>query len=209
LGKKNQTPLMAGVVQGALVATEEHCRFCFDVLIAQLKEHRLPLATFGNKDLKAPLFVTWKVDNGDGEYTLRGCIGNFSDLHLGDGLTDYALSSGLQDSRFSPISLNEVNSLMVAVSLLIDFEDAQHVYDWEVGIHGIRISFHDGQKARNATYLPEVALEQNWNHEQAVHSLIRKSGFRGPISNSILGSIKLVRYKSSKAHLPYHKYKKL
>lgn len=69
--------------------------------------------------------------------------------------------SALKDSRFSPITRDEFPKLYVSVSILRHFEDGADYLDWEVGVHGIRIEFHNekGNK-RTATYLPEVAPEQ-------------------------------------------------
>lgn len=49
----------------------------------------------------------------------------------------------------------------VSVSILRHFEDGVDYLDWEIGVHGIRIEFHNekGNK-RTATYLPDVATEQ-------------------------------------------------
>jgi AMMECR1 domain-containing protein len=47
------------------------------------------------------------------------------------------------------------------VSILTNFEEANDFMDWEVGVHGIRIEFHnENGSRRTATYLPEVAPEQ-------------------------------------------------
>lgn len=69
--------------------------------------------------------------------------------------------SAVKDSRFSPITREELTKLHVSVSILRHFEDGADYKDWEVGVHGIRIEFHNekGSK-RTATYLPEVATEQ-------------------------------------------------
>lgn len=69
--------------------------------------------------------------------------------------------SAVKDSRFSPITREELTKLHVSVSILRHFEDGADFTDWEVGVHGIRIEFHNekGNK-RTATYLPEVATEQ-------------------------------------------------
>ena len=40
-----------------------------------------------------PLFVTWNVITRHGERRLRGCIGTFEALGLGEGLSSYALTS--------------------------------------------------------------------------------------------------------------------
>lgn len=89
-------------------------------------------------------------------------FGHFLDS-LGE-LISFLLSlceSAFKDSRFSPITRDEFSKLHVSVSILRHFEDGSDYLDWEVGVHGIRIEFHNekGSK-RTATYLPEVAPEQ-------------------------------------------------
>ncbi|XP_018395207.1 PREDICTED: ubiquitin-like-specific protease ESD4, partial [Cyphomyrmex costatus] len=70
-------------------------------------------------------------------------------------------TTGSHDSRFNPITRDELSRLHVSVSILRHFEDGVDYLDWEVGVHGIRIEFHNekGNK-RTATYLPSVAMEQ-------------------------------------------------
>uniref|UniRef100_T1IBQ3 AMMECR1 domain-containing protein n=1 Tax=Rhodnius prolixus TaxID=13249 RepID=T1IBQ3_RHOPR len=76
----------------------------------------------------------------------------------------------VKDSRFNPISRDELTKLHVSVSILRHFEDGADYTDWEVGVHGIRIEFHNekGNK-RTATYLPEVATEQGVGEEAQPH----------------------------------------
>jgi len=85
--------------------------------------------------------------------------------------------SAFKDSRFDPLREEELTSLDLGVSLLVNYEECSHAYgewnyyevsflylnrriDWEVGIHGILISFSDERKSYSATFLPEVASEQ-------------------------------------------------
>ena len=82
-----------------------------------------------------------QYDVSSSSYELRGCIGSLSPLPVATALTKYALLSALRDQRFAPIHPSEVSLLRVAVSLLVEYEDCQHVYDWQVGIHGIVIQF--------------------------------------------------------------------
>lgn len=63
----------------------------------------------------SPLFVTWKTSR---DQRLRGCIGTFSELNLHSGLKEYALTSALKDTRFDPISRDELPRLTVSVSIL-------------------------------------------------------------------------------------------
>lgn len=57
------------------------------------------------------------------------------------------------------MSIAEVSSLEVDVSLLVDYELASSPLDWEVGKHGIMIDY----KGYSGTFLPEVAAEENWD----------------------------------------------
>ncbi|XP_073727250.1 nuclear protein AMMECR1 isoform X2 [Misgurnus anguillicaudatus] len=113
----------------------------------------------------------------------------------------------LKDSRFPPMTRDELPRLFCSVSLLTNFEDVGDYLDWEVGVHGIRIEFFNekGSK-RTATYLPEVAKEQGWDHIQTIDSLLRKGGYKAPITNDFRKTIKLTRYRSEKLTMSYAEY---
>jgi AMME syndrome candidate gene 1 protein len=86
-------------------STKEHCRFCFEVLIAKLVELPPPVFPKTVPDITVPLFVTWSYAKG---LKLRGCIGTFQPRPLSSSLPEYALTSSLKDPRFRPISIEEV-----------------------------------------------------------------------------------------------------
>ena len=159
----------------------------------------------------APLFVTWNTLSSrhgqPSEPTLRGCIGTFEDQPLSIGLPEYATISALHDTRFSPISAREMPRLQAAVTLLTDFEEADDPYDWDVGTHGIRLSFVDRGQRFGATYLPDVASEQGWDHDETLYSLVRKSGWVGGRSRWKSLDLKVVRYQGKKASLDYPEFK--
>lgn len=54
-----------------------------------------------------------------------------------------------------------------------------------VGEHGIKIRFKTKSsgsgsgRSYSGTYLPSVAAEQGWDHEQTMLSLMRKAGWQG------------------------------
>lgn len=152
-----------------------------------------------------PLFVTWKIGR---DKRLRGCIGTFSAMELHNGLREYALTSAFKDSRFAPISRDELPRLTVSVSILQNFEEAQGHLDWQLGVHGIRIEFltERGLK-RTATYLPQVATEQGWDQVQTIDSLLRKGGYRAVITQELRKSIKLTRYRSQEIQMHYKEYR--
>jgi uncharacterized protein (TIGR00296 family) len=165
-----------------------------------------------------PLFVTWLIGS---EQKLRGCIGTFTPMNLAQGkifkfgifaliilgLREYAITSATNDSRFSPISRDEYPLLSCAVSILTQFEPCSSYSDWDIGLHGIRIEFFNERGAkRSATYLPEVAHEQGWNHIQTLDSLLRKGGYKAPITSETRKNVHVTRYRSEKLTLHYNDY---
>uniref|UniRef100_A0A3B4ZIJ0 AMMECR nuclear protein 1 n=5 Tax=Percomorphaceae TaxID=1489872 RepID=A0A3B4ZIJ0_9TELE len=186
-----------------MVVSAEMCCFCFDVLYCHLYGYQPPRTPRFTND-PYPLFVTWKIGR---DKRLRGCIGTFSAMNLHSGLREYTLTSALKDSRFPPMTRDELPRLFCSVSLLTNFEDVGDYLDWEVGVHGIRIEFFNekGSK-RTATYLPEVAKEQGWDHIQTIDSLLRKGGYKAPITNDFRKTIKLTRYRSEKMTMGYAEY---
>ncbi|KAJ2688508.1 hypothetical protein H4R19_006562 [Coemansia spiralis] len=192
------------------MATKQHCAYCFAVLLAQL-EGRSTHSVEAEFDTSAeyPLFVTWTKRSAHGSSErLRGCIGNFSAMELGSGLREYALTSALRDTRFTPIVLDEVPRLTCTVSLLTDFEEADDCFDWDIGSHGVWIEFRmpGSSRKRTATYLPEIAAEQGWSKEETIDNLLRKGGYEHAITKATLDAVKLTRYKSHKAHLSFDEY---
>lgn len=167
----------------------------------------------------APLFVTWNtIDDpaaassssaaDDDDVSLRGCIGTFESQPLADGLPEYALISALQDTRFAPVSRRELPSLQVAVTLLTDFEEAADAHDWDVGVHGLRISFHDKGRRYGATYLPDIASEQGWTKDETLFSLVRKAGWTGSRARWGELALKVTRYQGKKRSMNYGEYRK-
>lgn len=165
----------------------------------------------------APLFVTWNtldddvVDDDDDEQdgvSLRGCIGTFENQPLAEGLPEYAIISALHDTRFPPITRRELPTLQVAVTLLTDFEEAADARDWEIGTHGIRLSFHDKGRRYGATYLPDIASEQGWTRDETLFSLVRKAGWTGNRAQWTKLELKVTRYQGKKRSLNYGEYKK-
>ncbi|KAJ6349870.1 hypothetical protein OIU78_006122 [Salix suchowensis] len=80
----------------------------------------------------SPWFVTWKKVVNGGEPRLRGCVGTLEARSIITGFQDYALTSALRDRRFPPIQAKELPALECTVSILTDYETANHYLDWEV-----------------------------------------------------------------------------
>lgn len=156
-----------------------------------------------------PLFVTWNILTPPHQSRqLRGCIGTFEAQPLDTGLATYALAAAHSDNRFNPIVARELPALEVAVTLLTNFEACAGPLDWELGVHGIKISFYHKNKRFSATYLPDVAVEQGWNKEETLESLVRKAGWRKGGGWRDVGELKVVRYQGRKESVEYEEYKR-
>lgn len=156
---------------------------------------------------KHPLFVTWNTITKHSEKRLRGCIGTFEAQPLDKGLRSYALTSAFDDTRFPPVAARELPSLSCAVTLLTDFEPAADHLDWELGTHGLRLSFMYHGRKHGATYLPDVAREQEWTKEETLISLMRKAGWNGRKEDWEKVDLAVVRYQGKKVALEYEEWK--
>lgn len=100
------------------------------------------------------MFVTLKI-NGE----LRGCIGTFNkEKDIIGTLRDFTLNSALRDSRFNPITKNEVKNITYEITLLKKpFETKDVLKDFIAGLHGITIYFEYG----HATFVADVMIEHD------------------------------------------------
>ncbi|MCK4353079.1 AmmeMemoRadiSam system protein B [candidate division WOR-3 bacterium] len=117
---------------------------------------------------KRGVFVTL-TKNGQ----LRGCIGHHkADTPLYKLVPKMAFASAFQDSRFLPVSLNELKNIKIKLSVYLCEVHEIDISEFKVGVHGI-IMIKDG---RGATYLPEVPLEVGWSKEETLAHLCQKAG---------------------------------
>ena len=108
------------------------------------------------------------------------------------------------DTRFAPIAYSELPSLAASITLLTNFTPCADALDWDLGTHGIRISFNYHGRRYGATYLPDVAVEQGWTKEETVVSLMRKAGWNGRSSEwRKVADMHCVRYQGKKASAGY------
>jgi uncharacterized protein (TIGR00296 family) len=116
--------------------------------------------------------------------------------------------SAFDDTRFNPISPRELHTLECAVTLLTNFEPASSPLDWDIGTHGLRVSFTHNNRRYGATYLPDVAKEQGWSKEETLVSLMRKAGWSGRKDDDWKKvELKVVRYQGKKVGLEYGEWK--
>jgi AmmeMemoRadiSam system protein A len=103
---------------------------------------------------------------------LRGCVGIVEPLFpLVETVCRAAVSAAFGDRRFPPVTLGELQSLTVHVSVLGPLAPSAPEAV-EVGRHGVLIRYDE----RRALLLPHVATEQGWDRETLLRQLCRKAG---------------------------------
>ncbi|MEO5369597.1 MAG: AmmeMemoRadiSam system protein B [Magnetococcus sp. DMHC-1] len=116
----------------------------------------------------AGAFVTLKK-NGE----LRGCIGHIQPVRpLFEAVMENAVSAALADTRFKPVTRDELQQLTVEVSVLSPMRPIASLDEYQVARHGIVLI----KNGRRAVFLPEVATEQKWDRDTTLTQLARKAG---------------------------------
>jgi AmmeMemoRadiSam system protein B/AmmeMemoRadiSam system protein A len=107
---------------------------------------------------KCGAFVTLKKN-----HELRGCIGKFDAEHpLYEVVQQMAIASSTKDSRFLPVTKNELKDIEIEISVLTPMQKIKSVDEIVLGRHGIYIK----KGYLSGTFLPQVAIETGWNLEE-------------------------------------------
>jgi len=102
---------------------------------------------------------------------LRGCIGTLTaDKALYQTVREMALGAAFGDPRFPPLTLAELDSVVIEISRLSGLVPAQPE-DVSPGRHGVCITY----KNHRGVFLPQVASMYQWNREQLLAELCRKA----------------------------------
>jgi AmmeMemoRadiSam system protein A len=107
-------------------------------------------------------------ENGD----LRGCVGMIMAVKpLDETVREMARAAALEDPRFAPVTVDELDRLQLEISVLSPmFAIAPE--DVVVGRHGLMIGF----EGRRGLLLPQVAPEWGWDRETFLAQTCRKAG---------------------------------
>jgi AmmeMemoRadiSam system protein A len=103
---------------------------------------------------------------------LRGCVGYvLPSTSVYRTVAETARAAAFEDSRFSPVSLEEARELEIELSILSPpVPIAPEAV--EIGRHGLLISL-GGQRG---LLLPQVAAERHWDAETFLEQTCRKAG---------------------------------
>lgn len=144
----------------------------------------------------AGVFVTiYTIRNG--KKKLRGCIGYPYPTHiLVEALIDSAINAALNDPRFFPINLNELNSLVFEISVLtppqiiIVKNQIEYLKNVVIGQDGLIVE----RGPFKGLLLPQVPVEWGWTEEEFISQCCIKAGL-APDNWKIEG-IKLYKFQA-------------
>lgn len=115
------------------------------------------------------VFVTLRSIK-DGE--LRGCIGRVeAAAPLYEAVRHMAIEAATQDSRFSPVSAEELKDLSMEISILSPSHLVKSTDKIVMGKHGVSLVYKGDKKG---VFLPSVALETGWSKEKFLDELCRQ-----------------------------------
>jgi AmmeMemoRadiSam system protein A len=104
---------------------------------------------------------------------LRGCIGRVQpDDVLRALIPDVARSAALSDPRFPAVRPDELESLVIEISLLSVPASIREASEVDVGRHGLFIL----ARGRRGLLLPQVATQYRWTREEFLAEVCAKAG---------------------------------
>lgn len=99
---------------------------------------------------------------------LRGCIGNIIGRKpLYQGVRDMAIAAATEDSRFQPVTEDELGDIHIEISVLSPLKQITSTDEIVLGKHGVLVR----DAYRSGVYLPQVATETGWSKDEFMNSL--------------------------------------
>jgi len=103
---------------------------------------------------------------------LRGCLGRLQPSRLAETVVHLAAAVSDSDSRFEPVTPEELPGIELEISVLTPEEEIASVNDIEVGRHGLIVE----QGYRRGLLLPQVAVERRWDRTTFLEHTCLKAG---------------------------------
>jgi len=149
-----------------------------DIVERLFDDRRPSLEPLIQTNVKAGVFVSIH-DCSTGENILRGCVGfPLPRGEFSSSLEEAAIAAATQDSRFSPISKEELGKVIFEVSVLNRPElisvakPTDYLTMVKIGVDGLILSWGE----HSSLLLPQVALEFNWTVDEFLSNLCDKAG---------------------------------
>lgn len=118
-----------------------------------LKTGEITERTPADPALRSPaaVFVTLTVHS-----RLRGCIGTTEPREpLYEAVSHMAVAAAVEDSRFPPVTLDELKNISIEISVLSPMEPVKNADEIRQNVHGVVVK----QDGRVGLFLPQV-----WEH---------------------------------------------
>ena len=113
-------------------------------------------------------FVTLK-EHGE----LRGCIGYITPMKsLAETVRDVASYAALEDSRFTPVTAQELPLLEYEISVMSPLRRVLDIKEIKVGKHGLIMKQGDIE----GVLLPQVPVEEHWSRDTFIEETCLKAG---------------------------------
>lgn len=166
--KNTQLPMFSGYERAALLAL---AHATIEDAFSEQKQHaatRYPVLT-RNLTMQTGAFVTLETKGNE----LRGCIGRTeSSDPLVLTVASMANAAAFGDKRFKPLERNELENLIISITVLSKPHTIGDYKEIEIGKHGIILE-KDGH---SAVFLPSVPVDFHWNRDQTLEHLSEKAG---------------------------------
>ena len=135
-----------------------------------LKSGRIPPGKPHRRSLLAPAPTFVSLHKGA---DLRGCVGiQNEDTPLYRAVQEMAVAAASRDPRFSPLSIEELESISIEVSILGERLRVRETGEIEIGVHGLSVLC----RGVRGLLLPQVASGTGWTAEEFLAHLCRKAG---------------------------------
>jgi AmmeMemoRadiSam system protein A len=145
-------------------------RLARETLEAHLSDAEIPACDACSQDLRMPKGAFVSLHRKE---ELRGCIGQLNpDRELFKIVQHCVISAAVKDTRFHPVTLEEIKDLDIEISVLSPFRRIRDIEEIEVGKHGLFLV----QEPFRGLLLPQVATQYRWNRETFLAQTCRKSG---------------------------------
>jgi len=120
------------------------------------------------------VFVTLNKQN-----SLRGCIGYPIPVKkLSEGLIDAAISAATQDTRFDPVTADEIDEIIFEVTVLTPpveikvKQPSEYLTEIKIGRDGLIVE----NAYTSGLLLPQVPTEYGWNTKEFLEYTCQKAG---------------------------------
>jgi AmmeMemoRadiSam system protein A len=172
-------PSQPSVDQAQEYSAEERqllLRLAHDAIESLVLGRKPPVPTAG-PHLKEPRGVFTTIYR-HGE--LRGCVGYVLPVSpLSQAVIETARAAASQDTRFVPVTADEVQDLRVSLSVLSPLRPIQPE-EVEIGKHGLVVSMG----GRRGLLLPQVPVEHGWDRVTFLEQTCRKAGLFSDACNA-------------------------